>query len=77
MQRHFALCLIGSNGDQTADIQPRKVYEVLPDADAEGVGMMRIVDDSGEDYLYPASSFIPITLSEEAEDAFVASEVIP
>ncbi len=58
MQRTFALCICRQNFEQTTDITPRKVYEVLPDQDAESVGMMRIIDDSGEDYLYPASFFI-------------------
>jgi hypothetical protein len=41
----YALCIRGKNSDQTTDIQHRKVYEVLSDADAESLGMIRIVDD--------------------------------
>lgn len=58
MQRHFALCICGSNSDQTTDIQPQKVYEVLPDGEAKSVGMIGIVDDSSEDYLYPLYCFL-------------------
>ncbi len=54
----YALCIRGSNSDQTADIQLRKVYEVLPSEDVQSAGMMRIMDDSGEDYLYPLYCFL-------------------
>ncbi len=76
MQRHFAMCIRGNDSDQTADIQPRKVYEVLPDADAESVGMVSIVDDSGENYLYSASFFVSIMLPFEAEEIFHSLEVV-
>ncbi|MFY7999575.1 MAG: hypothetical protein ACOVSW_13335 [Candidatus Kapaibacteriota bacterium] len=76
MQCHFAMCISGNDGDQTADIQPRTVYEILPYADAESVGMVRIVDDSGEDYLYSASFFISIMLPFEAEEIFHSLEVV-
>ena len=52
------------------DLTVHKVYKVIPDPDGEEVGMIRIVDDSGEDYLHPASRFLPIQLSEEAERTF-------
>ena len=39
------------------DLQRGRVYQVLPDPDAESEGYLRIVDDSGEDYLYPRSYF--------------------
>lgn len=70
MQRNFVLCIHGKSGDQTSDITPRRVYEVLPDQDAESAEMMRVIDDSGEDYLYPALFFIPIMLPSEAEEFF-------
>lgn len=70
MVRNFVLCLYGKAGDQTADITPRRVYEVLVDQDAEDADMVRVIDDSGEDYLYPTSFFIPIMLPHEAEELF-------
>jgi hypothetical protein len=75
MQRQFVLCIHGKTDDQTSDITPRRVYEVLPDVHAENAGMMGIVDDSGEDYLYSASFFLPIMLPHEAEEIFDVVEV--
>jgi hypothetical protein len=42
----------------------------VPDAPAEKNGHLRVVDESGEDYLYPANFFAPVELSKEAEQAF-------
>ena len=44
-----------------------KVYEVLPDAEAERLAYVRVIDESGEDYLYPKSIFLEIEIP--AEDA--------
>jgi hypothetical protein len=46
------------------------VYELLPDADADEVQYFRIIDDSGEDYLYPLTYFTPVELSESLQDIF-------
>lgn len=51
------------------DLEPRKVYRVLPDARAAKDGLIRVVDESGEDYLYPAEYFVPVELPQEAERA--------
>jgi hypothetical protein len=48
------------NDDYTLDLAPQKVYEVLPDPSAERSGWIRIVDETGEDYLYPAKYFCPV-----------------
>jgi hypothetical protein len=56
----FALCV--DNGDYPASLETRKLYEVLPDADAVSRGLLRVVDESGEDYLYPARHFRLVTL---------------
>jgi hypothetical protein len=50
----FAVC-IRNNGCE--DLQLQKVYSVLPDEKADRVGYLRVIDDSGEDYLYPAEYF--------------------
>ncbi len=55
----FVLCV--RQGD-SEDLEIRKVYEVLPDAKAAREGYLRIVDESGEDYLYPAEYFAPVRL---------------
>jgi hypothetical protein len=52
-----------------ASVEPRKLYEVLPDQDAPTVGHVRIVDESGEDYLYPASYFAEVDLPQVVVEA--------
>ena len=59
----FVLC-IRSEGNE--DLEPRKVYQVVPDPKAKTEGFLRIIDDSGEDYLYPAEYFVPIEVPKEA-----------
>lgn len=46
-----------------------KLYEVIPDADAEKENLIRVIDESGEDYMYEASSFIRLDLSPDIEEA--------
>jgi hypothetical protein len=43
-----------------ADLEPRKLYRVLRDASASAKGLTRVVDDSGDDYLYPSDFFLAI-----------------
>ncbi|MBN1846986.1 MAG: hypothetical protein JW932_00220 [Deltaproteobacteria bacterium] len=62
----YVLCV---DNKDCEDLEKRKIYQVLPDEDAKQEGYMRIIDESGEDYLYPESYFIPIQLSREAQDA--------
>lgn len=64
----FAMCT--KNDDYPASLEPRKIYQVVPDADATAHQLIRIIDESGEDYLYPANYFVPIKLPKTAEDAF-------
>lgn len=56
----FVVCL--KNKGYEASLEPRKIYQVLPDEEAESHKMIRVVDESGEDYLFPVSLFSPITL---------------
>jgi len=56
----FAVCI--DNSAYPASLELHKIYRVLPDADAAREGDMRIVDESGEDYLYPADWFAPVEL---------------
>jgi hypothetical protein len=69
--RRFFLCL--RNDGYAASLQPRTVYEGLDDASAESHGMLRIVDESGEDYLFPASLFVPIDVPERAVSVFAGA----
>jgi hypothetical protein len=57
----FALCI--DSGEYPASLQRRKLYEVRPDAEAAKHGQIRIIDDSGEDYLYPQEYFQPVELT--------------
>lgn len=56
----FVVCLKNNNFE--ASLEPRKIYQVLPDEEAESHKMIRVIDESGEDYLFPASLFSPISL---------------
>ena len=64
----YVVCL--SNHDFEAALEPRKIYRALPDPQAEGEGLIRVIDESGEDYLYPASMFEPIRVPARAARAF-------
>jgi hypothetical protein len=57
----FAVCLTVS-GDE--DLEVGKVYRILPDAKAAEVGCLRVIDESGEDYLYPAQRLMVLDLPE-------------
>ena len=63
----FVICI--ENSDYPASLERRKIYEVLPDKDAEKIEHVRVIDESGDDYLYPASCFIDANLSKEIQDA--------
>ena len=63
----FALCIENKDSE---DLEKRKIYRVLPDDEAAKEGYMRIVDESGEDYLYPESYFVLIDLPREAQEAW-------
>ncbi len=67
-KERFVLCI--SNGSYKASLEPRKVYRVLEDPRAEGRSLLRVIDESGEDYLFPARLFVPIKLPVEAGPAF-------
>ncbi len=68
-QHHFAVCI--SNEGYPASLELRKIYQVLQDAKAAQHKLVRVIDESGEDYLYPERFFVPIELPQAAEDAFV------
>ena len=55
----FLLCIRNEGSD---DLEPRKVYQVVPDRAALREGYVRVIDESGEDYLYPAEYFVPVRL---------------
>ena len=65
-QRRLAVCL---RNDGAEDLVVRRIYVVLPDAAAAERGYLRVVDESDEDYLYPADYFRELTLAPELEQA--------
>ena len=64
---HFAVCI--RNKGNEASLELRKLYELVPDLDAEGDGMLRVIDESGEDYLFPAGLFVLAPLPPSVEEA--------
>ena len=56
----FAICI--DNSEYPASLEMHKIYRVLPDEDVEQDGDLRIIDESGEDYLYPADYFVLVDL---------------
>ncbi len=56
----FVVCI--KNTKYPASLEVRKIYESLPDASAAKHQLIRVIDESGEDYLYPADYFVPIKL---------------
>ena len=63
----YAVCV--SNEGYPASLELRKPYEVLADANAAAEGLVRVVDESGEDYLYPADFFYPLEVTSELQAA--------
>lgn len=66
----FVVCV---RNEDCEDLELRKIYQVLPDEAAAEDGYVRIVDESGEDYLYPAEYFLPIELSKDLAKALLAA----
>ena len=65
----FAVCI--NNSEYPASLELHKIYRVLPDEDAERDGDLRVIDESGEDYLYPADYFMMLELSREVQRALL------
>jgi hypothetical protein len=63
------LCV--KNDTYPASLEVRKVYQELPDPDDSAKGFVRVIDESGEDYLYPADYFVAIDLPKAAVDALL------
>ena len=64
----FVVCV---GNDDCEDLEIRKIYQVLPDEAAAADGLVRVVDESGEDYLYPATLFLQIELPQAIEKALL------
>lgn len=64
--KHFVICI--NNGEYAGTLELRKVYEVLEDSSAAARDYARIIDESGEDYLYPKAWFVPVAVPESIEE---------
>jgi hypothetical protein len=70
-RKRFVVCL--RNKGYEVSLERRKIYQVLPDANAEEHKQLRVIDESGEDYLYPKSFFAPIELPQSLRRAVQAA----
>jgi hypothetical protein len=67
----YVVCI--NNTEYPSSLELRKIYQRLPDPRAEEDGLIRIIDESGEDYLYARESFVPITVPEAVEKVFAGA----
>ena len=63
----FVICV--DNADYPASLERRKIYRVMADREALALGQIRVIDESGEDYLYPTSCFVEVDLPDGTEAA--------
>ena len=61
----YVVCV--RNDNYPASLEPRKIYRLMRDSEASKLGMMRVIDESGEDYLYPEDHFVAIKLTPAVE----------
>ena len=73
MKQRFLLCI--ENDGYEASLEARKLYQMLPDKEAERHNQVRIIDESGEDYLYPSRFFVPVRLSMQTKNRILEKAV--
>jgi hypothetical protein len=71
MNAKYVVCV--DNEGYPMALTLHKIYRVLPDPTGETAGMIRIIDETGEDYLYEANRFAAVELSAEAARAIAAA----
>jgi hypothetical protein len=69
--RELVVCV--DNGGNPASLETRKIYVALRDPAADKHGLLRVIDESGEDYLYPKALFRPIALPQAVKRAVLAA----
>jgi hypothetical protein len=69
--KQFVVCI--DNDDYPASLEKRKIYIALADRAAEKLGLLRIIDESGDDYLYPKTLFRSIALPQSIRRAVLAA----
>ena len=72
IQPRFAVCV--NNVTYVDDLKVRTIYQVLPDESAARSNYIRVVDETGEDYLYPADLFVLIDVPPEAQKALMQEQ---
>ena len=72
MKHTYLLCV--SNEGYEASLESRKLYEKISDKEAERHHQVRVIDESGEDYLYPADFFAPVRLPAETRNRIVLEQ---
>lgn len=70
-EEKYAICVDNRGAE---DLEVRKVYRMLHDKEAAATGYVRVVDESGEDYLYPAHYFVRVELPQKARRAWTAPQ---
>jgi hypothetical protein len=65
--KKLVICL--DNAGYEVSLERRKIYVSIPDARAEKLGQLRVIDESGEDYLYPRESFVAVALPQPVRRA--------
>ena len=65
----FVICV--DNSDYPASLEKRKIYETIADSDAKKHGQIRVIDESGDAYLYPTECFVEANLPEDIREAIV------
>ncbi len=68
-QSRFAICL--NNTGYPDDLKVRTVYQVLPDESAASSNYIRVIDETGEDYLYPSEYFVFVEVSSEVAKTLI------
>lgn len=68
---HFALCL--NNEGYEASLEVGKLYRIINDEQAKVHGLIRVIDESGEDYAFSANRFYPMQLPQNVEETLLAA----
>lgn len=68
-KRNFVICI--DNSGYPASLEKRKIYQVVPDEKINNRSQIRVIDESGEDYVYPSKCFIEVGLTSAVEEALL------
>jgi hypothetical protein len=69
--KRLVICL--DNSGYEVSLERHKIYVAIPDLRAEKLGQLRVIDESGEDYLYPKDSFIAVALPQTTRRAVLTA----